>query len=460
MDNTKKMLCVADDITELEWSDGFLNKYNWGCISTNSRSKALELIPLHRPDIVLISVSMSHKDMLVFLRKIKTINSKLIIIVVSDVGTIDSAIEAIKEGAYDYLQKPCSVEKIKNSIRRGIDFINNSTDSQSLEEYCFDNIIGQSEIIKKACEKITKISQSDANVLIYGESGTGKELFARSIHKYSLRHTYSFVPLDCVSLPENLLESELFGYEKGAFTGADYARKGLFECADNGTLFLDEICELDINLQSKLLRVLQEREFRRIGGRNLIKVNLRFIAATNQNPFEAVKCGQFREDLFYRLHVIPIEVPPLRERKEDIPLLFDHFLRKFSKIKNAQMKTVEPEAVTAMMNYSWGGNVRELMNLAERLDALVESDTIELTDLPDYIKCTIEPSNIFCPLKSYWDLPFQEAKKKVIEDFEKEYFTNLIQKHSNNLSKQAKLAQISRSTLYRMINVYDLHKFI
>jgi len=460
MDNTKKMLWVDNDITELKWLDRLLSERNWGCIVTNNSSKALELIPLHHPALVLISVPMSHKDMIVFLHKIKIINPQIVIIVVSDGGTIDAAIEAIKEGAYDYIQKPYSVEKLKKSIQRGIDFINNNTSGPSLDEYSFDNIIGQSAIIKKACEKIIKISQSDANVLIYGESGTGKELFARSIHKYSLRHAYSFIPLDCVALPENLLESELFGYEKGAFTGADYARKGLFECADKGTLFLDEICELDINLQSKLLRVLQEREFRRIGGRNLTKVNLRFIAATNRNPFEAVKCGQFREDLFYRLHVIPIKVPSLRERKEDIPLLFDHFLRKFSKIKNAKMKTVEPDAVTALMNYSWGGNVRELMNLAERLDALVEGDIIELIDLPDYIKCTIEPSNIFCPLKSYWDLPFQEAKKKVVEDFEKEYFTNLIQKHSTNLSKQAKLAQISRSTLYRMINIYDLHKFI
>ncbi|MFQ5769950.1 MAG: sigma 54-interacting transcriptional regulator [bacterium] len=319
----------------------------------------------------------------------------------------------------------------------------------------FDDIISQSKTMYDIFNTINHIAKTESNILIYGETGTGKELVAHTIHSHSLRKDSHFIPVDCVALPETLLESELFGYEKGAFTGAQAMRRGLLEYADRGTLFLDEICELSRNLQSKLLRVLQEREFRRIGGKKLIKVDLRILSATNKNPVEAVKSGLLREDLFYRLNVIPLEVPPLRARKEDIPLLVNYYFDKFTRTHQLKEKVIEPEAMEALVNYFWPGNVRELQNVIERLTCLVEDSHIELLDLPDHIVGSKDLEKI--RLDPVLDLAFFEAKEKIIQQFEKEYISKLLKKYPGNISKAAKQAQISRRTLYRLINYYHLH---
>lgn len=259
----------------------------------------------------------------------------------------------------------------------------NSARDKNINPDMFDGMVARSGIMQEIMGKVLKIANSKANVLIYGDSGTGKELLARSIHNRSRLSSEVFIPIDCVALPDNLLESELFGYEKGAFTGAESMRRGLLEFADGGTLFLDEICELAPNLQAKLLRVLQEREFRRVGGKTLIKVDLRIISATNKYPLDAVKSGYLRQDLYYRLNVIPLELPPLKNRKEDIPLLADHFLEHFGKSARTRKKGIQESVLNALVDYSWPGNVRELRNLIECIVSLTDNSQITLSDLPD-----------------------------------------------------------------------------
>lgn len=327
---------------------------------------------------------------------------------------------------------------------------------KSLDEiersYGFGKIIARSRIMQELFAETIRIAKSDANVMIYGESGTGKELFAQTIHANSRRKKKPFIPVDCVALPENLLENELFGHEKGAFTGAVSAHRGLLQIADHGSLFLDEICELALNLQAKLLRVLQEYEFRRIGSNKLTTVDLRIISATNKEPNEAVKSGLLRQDLYYRLNVIPLVVPPLRKRQIDIPLLFAYFFKKSrSSNRSAGKTTLDPEVLHAMMNYSWPGNVRELKNLVERLISLVDGSRIRLSDLPQDIRSVLGHPQI--QQDRLMKSPFFAAKK----EFEKEYFSNLLEIFDGNISKAARFAQIDRKTIYRIIKECNIN---
>ena len=355
------MLLVDDDTAYLKFLEHCIKKLGIKCFATNDSSKAIELLSREHPDIVLTDLRMPKKDGISLLEEIKKFDPSIIVILYTGYGSVDSVIKALRFGAFDYLQKPISLEQLQNIINRTLHrkFLevqknlsiyskledtlqkfmyqkqfrnkNRAIYSQVNENEKLDNMIGKSSLMQELFQKVIKISNSDANVMIYGETGTGKELIARSIHMHSERKANAFMPIDCVALPENLLESELFGYEKGAFTGAVSMRRGLLELADQGVLFLDEICELAPHLQAKLLRVLQEREFRRVGGKRLLKVDFRVISATNKVPKQAVKNNVLREDLYYRLNVIPIELPALRERKEDIPLLVEYFIQKFSK---------------------------------------------------------------------------------------------------------------------------------
>lgn len=311
--------------------------------------------------------------------------------------------------------------------------------------------MGKSEAMLRLFGKIKKVATSDANVLIYGESGTGKELLARALHRRSRRRKHPFVPVDTVALPASLLESELFGYEKGAFTGASAQRRGLFEYADGGTLFLDEISELDLHLQAKFLRVIQEREFRRIGSNDLTSVNVRIIAATNKEPLQAVEDGLLREDLFFRLNVIPFEVPPLRKRREDIPLLARHYAKKFSKSSESGQKKIDQEAMELLQGYRWPGNVRELMNVVEGMVSMTVGRRLRCSDLPDNILRSHPDGQ-----KKPWLLPYAKSKKISLEEFDKEYFKNLLIDCEGNVSKAASKAGVNRKTLYRKINSYNL----
>lgn len=313
----------------------------------------------------------------------------------------------------------------------------------------FDNIIGHSKALNTIFKTINQIAKTDSNVLIFGETGTGKELIARAIHRHSLRKDADFVPVDCAAIPSNLLESELFGFEKGSFTGAAGRKPGLLEFANHGTLFLDEISEMDILLQVKLLRVLQERRFRRIGGNALISVDMRVISAMNQNPKKAVADGRLRKDLFYRLNVIPLHLPPLRQRKEDIMLLVDHFIDKTIRKNHFAAKEIAADARQFLVAYHWPGNVRQLENIIERLVLLSSTSVIEVEDLPAYIK-----NNKSSTDEVVFGVPYNKVKRRYIEKFERSYFGRLLKYTNDNIAKAAEISGISARTIYRMIKRY------
>lgn len=458
MSNNGKVLIIDKDNTVQQTLRQSIEKFGFSCVSSKKTCDPIELVSKVSPDIVLAELP-THNGGMNLLQKVKQFDPNLIIIILASKGTIESAIGTMKAGAFDYINKPFTVKQVEISLRKAIEYIQLHNSSHFIkpdDTLSFDGIFGKSEAMQQIFTKVLKISDSDANVMISGESGTGKELLARSIHIRSCRNSEAFIPVDCVALPENLLESELFGYEKGAFTGAESLRRGLLEYADRGTLFLDEICELAPNLQAKLLRVLQEREFRRVGGKSLIKVDLRIISATNKNPERAVADQLLREDLYYRLNVIPVELPPLRERREDVPLLVNHYLDHFGKSCNSRRKQVDEEVMNALVKYPWPGNVRELRNLIECVVSLTDDGSITLSDLPGHIMSSVKlKDNQYQKLH---ELPFMKAKNKVLREFEREYFLNVLKDSNGNISKAAHLAAVSRRTMYRMINTYNLHK--
>jgi len=457
MKRKEKILLVDDEIDKLETRAELLRDFGYDCITARNGAEAVEIVKEVRPTVVLTDLVMPEKDGIEVLKETKRIDPDIKVILFTGYGTIESAVEAMK-AAFDYLQTPFSADQLKIVIDRALNHRkleeeNRKLRSQIRQKYSFDNIIGKSEVMMKVFERVAKVAETDANCLIIGENGTGKELIARSIHANSKRRDEAFVAVDC-AIPESLLESELFGYEKGAFTGAYATKMGLLELAHKGTFFLDEICELHPNLQAKLLRVLQERQFRHIGGKKLIDVDIRVISATNRDPQKAIAEGRLREDLYYRLNVIPIELPPLRERREDIPLLVNHFIEDFTKKANGKrVKGTSPEALEYLKNYHWPGNVRELQNVIERVVSLTDRDIILPEDLPGYIKKgdkTLTPT----PLKE--KLSFTEAKRRYIKEFERQYFEKLLRETKGNISAVARIAKVNRRTVYRIINSLKL----
>ncbi len=343
-----------------------------------------------QPEIIITDMKMPKLNGIELLKKIKAHNADSIVITMTAFATIESAIEAMREGAYDYIIKPFSIEQIKiimNKVSEKIMLIkeNKYLKSQLQTIYRFDNLIGQSGKMKEMYELISRVLDNKATVMITGETGTGKELIARAIHYNGPRANGPFIKVNCAAIPEGLLESELLGHEKGAFTGAINKKEGKFEIADGGTIFLDEIGEIPTSIQVKLLRVLQSREFERVGGNQTIKVDIRIIAATNRDLTQAIAEGRFRTDLYYRLNVVPISVPPLRERITDIPALADHFIKKFSEENGRPILKISKEAMEAFIKYNWPGNVRELENIIERIVILSKADTITYSDLPPHL---------------------------------------------------------------------------
>jgi DNA-binding NtrC family response regulator len=462
MSEQKKILVVDDDVNDLRFMKEQVVKYGHICLATNSAEKALELVTSEYPDIVITDQKMPEKDGLTILREVKEFDSNIIVIILTAYGTFNAVLDALRSGAFDYLEKPFLPEQFEVALRRAISHKNLSDENVNLrtqveKNYHFENIIGKSEPLRKLLEEVARASRSNAHVMIYGESGTGKELIARSIHANSPRTDKAFVPVDCVALPQNLLETELFGHEKGAFTGADAMRRGLLEYAHQGSLFLDEICELDLNLQAKLLRVIQEKEFRRIGSSHLIKTDVRIISATNKKPDLAIKTGILREDLYYRLNVVPLEVPPLRERKDDIPVLINYFIDKICRANQMAKKEMDPEAIEVLMEYPWPGNIRELQNLMEQLISMLDGKKIKVSNLPEkFLNPKMDREQI--KKAGTNGLPFSDAKKVTLENFEREYFTKLLKNCQGNISKAAEKAQVSRPTIYRIIKIHDLHK--
>jgi DNA-binding NtrC family response regulator len=385
---TKFRILIADDEqVQREMLEGFLVKQGYGIGTAADGSQALEKFKGSGFDLVLTDFRMPGMDGIQLLRELKRLNPEVMVVVLTAFGTVGTAVAAMKEGAYDYLNKPIDLDELLLLIQRvekevGLSRENRELREQLREKFKVDFIISASRRMEEALNLVKRVAPSVATVLILGESGTGKELVARAIHYSSPRADQPLVKVNCAALPENLLESELFGHEKGAFTGAVGRRIGRFEQADQGTIFLDEIGDLSPLLQSKLLRVLQEKEFERVGSSQTLKVDVRVIAATNHNLEEAIQKGTFREDLYYRLNVVTISLPPLRERKEDIPPLIEHFLKKYSRENQKPVVSLSKEAKDLLMNYPYPGNIRELENIIERAVVLCRGDSITTQDLP------------------------------------------------------------------------------
>jgi DNA-binding NtrC family response regulator len=384
------------------------------------------------------------------------------VIVITGFATIESAVQAMREGAFDYLPKTFSMDQLQVAVDRAfrhrqLVLENRNLRGQLQETLGFENIIGRSPAMARVFELVRKAARSEANILILGESGTGKELIARAIHANSPRAAQPFVPVDCASLPENLLESELFGHEKGAFTGAVRSKPGLIETAHRGTLFLDEIGELTLPLQSKLLRVIQERQIRRVGSTTQIDVDVRIVSATNRNLRESVAKGEFREELYYRVNVIAIALPPLRDRAGDIPLLVHAFLKRYGQ---GRVTRIADDALAALEAYPWPGNVRELQNVVERACALADDDTVRRRDLPDYV-LHAEPlksatATARLPETGAAGLTLQEARERWMRTLESAYLRELLDRHGGNISAAAKAAGIDRKTFHRLVSKYHI----
>ncbi len=403
-------------------------------------------------DLVITDMKMPKADGFEVLKRIKEISPDTIVVMITAFGNIETAIEAMKLGAYDYINKPFNIEDIRLRVRKAIEKKREREELEVLREkveitYSVENIIGQSPKMQDLFKLIPKIAQSNSNVLITGESGSGKELVAAALHNLSHRKEKNFVTINCAAFPEGLLESELFGHMKGAFTGAMYNKQGLFEIADDGSVLLDEIGEMPHNLQAKLLRVLENGVFRRIGGTTDIKVDVRVISATNKDLKDEIAAGRFREDLYYRLNVVPIIMPPLRERKEDIPLLIDHFLRKTSD----DPKKITPEAVKLLIDYPWKGNVRELENVIERTALLTDKKEITPADLPS------EVSGFRADMKSIPDLTDEGIDiDGIIGDIEKKYLLTALEKASGVKTEAAKLLSLSFRSFRHRLHKYGI----
>jgi len=429
----------------------WLGEKGYSVVSVCSGMEAIEKVKTESFNVAFVDMKMPGLDGIEVLRAVKRINPDTSVIIMTAYATIETAIRAMQEGAYNYLVKPFSLDEAELIVKAIIKYqelvAENILLRQQLEErYSLKNIIGKSRYMKEVFELVENIANSNSTVLIQGASGTGKEVIARLIHLKSLRRDKPFIAANCAAIPGELLESELFGHEKGAFTGAIYDKKGRFELANGGTLFLDEVGEMSLNAQVHLLRVLQEREFRRVGGTELIKIDTRIITSSNKKLEQAVKEGTFREDLFYRLNVITIYLPELRERKEDIPLLINHFLTKYGIESGRGEKSVSPEALDLLKKYNWPGNIRELENVIEKLVILCKDKVIRPEDLPQNIKK--EPKgelSIFIP-------------DKRLEDIEKQYIYEVLKDNDWNKSKSAKILGIERMTLYKKINKYKLKK--
>jgi two-component system NtrC family response regulator len=382
-----RILIVDDEKVQLEMLEGFLVKQGYEVTAAEDGQKALEKFKSGTFDLVLTDFRMPGMDGIQLLREVRRLQPQVLVVIMTAYGTVGTAVAAMKEGAYDYLTKPIDLDelllltqRVGREVRLGQE--NLELKEQLREKFKVNFIVSASRQMEEALNLVGRVSQSSATVLILGESGTGKELIARAIHYSSPRADQPFVKVNCAALPENLLESELFGHEKGAFTGAVARRVGRFELADQGSIFLDEIGDLSPSLQMKLLRVLQEKEFERLGSNQTLRSDVRVIAATNRNLEEAIQKGTFREDLYYRLNVVTISLPPLRERKEDIPLLVEHFLKKYNRENKKNVTSLSKEARDLLLRYDYPGNVRELENIVERAVVLCRGEALTTQDLP------------------------------------------------------------------------------
>lgn len=438
---SKATILIVDDEAGIRDSMRLLLKDQYRLVFSGNGREALKLFKAESPDLVLLDIRLPEIDGLEVLSRMKDLDPEAEVIMLTALNTVNYAVSAMKAGAYDYLTKPFDIEAIQSIIEKVLE--KKSLRKQNLylreeieKKYSFEKIVGRSKPIKEIFNLIGQVAKSDSTVLIYGESGTGKELVARAIHNLSKRKEKLFVPVNCAAIPENLVESELFGHERGAFTGAFDRKLGKFEIADGGTLFLDEVGSLPLPMQGKLLRVLQEKEIERVGGTKTIPVEVRIISATNSS----LSKDRFREDLFFRLNVIPIKVPPLRARREDIRLLMEHFLGIYNREFGKKIKGFTRGAEQAFLNYSWPGNVRELQNLIERLMVLQNEGFISQEHIPREV---IEGESTAPLTSEFADLDLKQASMK----FESAFIKKALLKAGGNKGRAAKLLGIHRNTL-------------
>lgn len=450
MTEKAKVLIIDDDEAILDSCTQVLEKDGYSVKGARDGEQGLKIFNSESFHLVLLDLKLPGLDGIEVLGHIKKENPETPIIIMTGYASVESAVEAMKLGAFDYMAKPFSPKELRVNIRKALNnrkmLMENLYLRKELEAKSeFDLVVGKSEAMEVVLDMVKRVSPSESTVLITGESGTGKEMLAREIHKHSLRLDGPFVVVDCGALVETLFESELFGHTRGSFTGAYETKHGRFEVAHGGTIFLDEISNTSLNIQAKLLRVIQEKEITRVGSSKPIKIDVRIIAATHENLAEAVKNGKFREDLFYRLSVVPIPLPPLRDRKEDIPLLVDHFLRKYNKRSKKNIERIDPKAVKPLMEYNWPGNIRELENTIERAVVLVRKDHIGLEDL---IYHGIGSSlTILEPVG---------GKFKTLDEIEKEYIKVVFYNQHGNKSQTAKLLGIDRKTLLSKLKRYNI----
>ncbi len=450
------VLIVDDDAALRLILSDFLSQEDYKILLAKDGREALDLLKRQQVDILLLDINMPGMTGMEVLEKVKELGENPLVIMLSALQEVKLAVKAVKLGAYDYLSKPVNLEELKLVIEKGLQHRQLERKAEHLEQRIQESwspagLIGTSPAMKRVFQFIDKVARTDTTVLIQGESGTGKELVAYAIHQCSLRKDKPFITIDCGAIPEELVESELFGHEKGAFTGALQKKEGKFELAKGGTLFLDEIGNLPLPGQAKLLRALEQRQITRVGGISMIPVDVRIIAATNVILSQATREGKFREDLFYRLNVFILELPPLRERKEDIPLLVENFLHRFAQQQRKNIREISPEAMELLLNYHWPGNVRELRNVLERAIILAE-DSIRPEHLPNFSGSTPSPS-----LSSLSTLPFSEAKDKVLSDLEKEYILQALAKSGGNKAKAARALNINYRTLYEKMKKYGIN---
>ncbi len=443
------ILIVDDEPSIRDSLGGLLSDEGFEILTAANGYEALKVMDKNSPDLVLLDIWMPGMDGIETLKEIKKSNPYIQVIIITGHGTVETAVRATKLGAFDLIQKPLSIDKVILSINNALNFRRLEEENRYLRKKTLEkhSITGNSPIVAQLKSQINTVAPTDSSVLISGENGTGKELVARTIHQLSTRNEHPLIDVNCAAIPEELIESELFGHEKGSFTGAVAKKIGKFELASNGTIFLDEIGDMSLVTQAKILRVLQEQQFQRVGGSRTLQVDVRVIAASNKDLEQEIKAGTFREDLFYRINVVPVRVPALKERREDIPLLVETFLIENTKKGLGPRKQMDDKALAILNDYRWPGNVRELKNLTERLTIMVQDKTIHAADIPAPYNPALSDETAGEEIAFLNADSFKEAKKA----FEKAYMTRKLMDNDNNISKTARVIGVERSYLHKKI---------
>jgi len=446
------LLIVDDEPSILQSLGGLLSDEGFEVTTAANGYEALKTIEVESPDLVLLDIWMPGIDGIETLKEIKKKSPNIQVIIITGHGTIETAVKATKLGAFDLIEKPLSIDKVIVAINNALNFRRLEEENKYLRKKTLEknSINGNSPKTVELKNNIAKAAPTDTWILIIGENGTGKELVARMIHHLSPRADQPLIDVSCAAIPENLIESELFGHEKGIFSGATSKKIGKFELASNGSIFLDEIGDMSLKTQARILRVLQEQKIQRVGGNRTISVDVRVIAASNKNLEEEIEKGRFREDLFYRLNVLPINVPPLRQRADDIPILVETFLEDFAIQNRGRRKQITSDALEILGKYTWPGNVRELKNLVERMAILVDADAIDSRDIPDAYNLD---SNLVNDLTDYQSLDFDTLKEARLA-FEQEFITRKLIQHRNNVTKTAEAIGVGRSFLHKKIKSF------